>query len=117
MEKIIQFIVDHWELVTECACALILIIITCCKRCKVSVKDNCLTALLLSLPDLVKEAELAYPEAKTGEDKLKYVLKLAIAKLVGLTGKSSEECLALYGSTIMQAIEDILAAPTKVKGD
>lgn len=110
MERIIDFVTNHWELIALCLLSLTNILVGLLKKNKVI--DNNLTGLLTQLPCIISDAEKSFG-AGNGTEKLKYVFKQCVLYLVNVTGDPAEKVIQVYGTTITTAIENILATPNK----
>lgn len=110
MEKVINFIVENYQLLLIVLQALLEVVIFLTVLIKK--KDNpALDMVLRELPNLISKAELKFG-AGSGETKLGYVVMVASQLYEKLTGLALQGDCAIV-KKIKQCVEDILKTPQK----
>lgn len=112
MNVVFDFIKSHYELLISIVVYFVGFITLLCKK-KVKITDSAFTEVVSSIPSLISQAEVLYPGSKTGEDKLQFVLTVAIDLLAEKTCASVAECSKIYSDKIKAIVEAVLATPKK----
>lgn len=109
IEKILKFVVNHWELVSSFVILVITGVIQLLKKKPVTVVDSLKTVLLKIIPIAINAAELS--SGKKGDEKLDYCIDViynAVKNEITLSEFNKN-----YRGFVVNQIESILATPQK----
>lgn len=111
----LDFIRQYWKIIALSILLILDILILVIKKRPIKIVDAVSSFISDLLPELILDAERAYPNEKTGDNKLKYVLELVYSMLVAKYGLTYEEARS-YTNFIKLRVEAILSTPQK-KGE
>lgn len=109
MEQFVDFICNHWDLILSVAVFILSFILALLKKKPVEVVESLKGMLMQLLPYWINEAEAKFPDPKSGNDKINFVIHRASEWFEQQGFKFG----LFYNGFVKDQVEQILSTPKK----
>lgn len=109
MEKFVEFVIAHWDLILSVAVFILSFILALLKKKPVEVVESLKGMLMQLLPYWINEAEVKFPGESRGLEKINYV----VDKAQSWFNEQGFKFGIFYNSFVRDQVEQILSTPKK----